>query len=99
MITAREITAAMRELFPAPVRLSVRADHSATAMAGWFLLRLPRSAATPSADQLAGYLARHLHQQVTVEGTRLVQRRDYGRDIEYSLRVTDAQGLGEEQSC
>lgn len=89
-ITARSITSAMRGLHPAPVRLSVRADR---ADPGRFYLRLPRAAeqGAPPFDRrwpwLEQYLGRRLGAAVTVERERYIRRRDYGKDVEFSVQI------------
>lgn len=92
MTTAREITAALRLLYPAPVRLSVRA-----VVPGKFRVRMPER---PARDldagserySLASYLGRALSTStapvpVTVVGRRVIRRRDCGRDVEFAIRV------------
>jgi hypothetical protein len=93
MTTAREITRVMRQLYPSPVRLSVRAD-TGPGSAGRFLLRVPRACdsggmTTRDWPWLADYLARHLGGQVTVSVTRerFIKRRDCGKDVEFAVRI------------
>jgi hypothetical protein len=81
-ITARDVTAAMRTLYPAPVRLAVRADGE-----GLFLLRLPSAPAYQVGASLAGYLGRRLGCQVTVTTRRQIRRRDCGHDVEFAVHV------------
>jgi hypothetical protein len=93
MTTARDITATMRELHPAPVSMSVRADTAALS-GGRFYLRLPRAAGIDyrdprSARWLGGFLERHLGVPVEVLYNREITRHDCGRDVEYILTLSD----------
>lgn len=89
--TAREITAAVRELFPAPVRLSTRA----AARPGYFTVTMPAGPAASLASSWGeGFMSRRLGQRVRVIWTRNIRRRDYGRDTEMTLRVTGEPGPG-----
>jgi hypothetical protein len=84
--TAADITAALRELWPTPVRLSTR---KATAL--HFLVKLPSAPASQmvtadgSYHWIEGFLGRRLGRAVTVKGTRVIRRHDCGRDIEVTL--------------
>jgi hypothetical protein len=95
MTTARDITAILRLLYPAPVRLSVRAD-TGPGSAGRYLIRLPSSPAASLEHGLAAYLGRHLATgiapaEVKVVGKRVIRRRDCGRDVEFTVRVREEQ--------
>jgi hypothetical protein len=83
--TARDVTAAMRVLHPAPVRLSVRASETP----GWFRLRVPSACAVGlgGGGWLEGYLSRALGASVSLNGHRSIARRDCGRDVEYIVRI------------
>jgi hypothetical protein len=95
-VTARDITAVMRELHPAPVRLSVTAASYGVAgfaepgtLPASFRLRLPLRCHQADTGWLAGYLSRHLGATVTIPAskTRVIRRRDYSRDVEYRVEV------------
>jgi hypothetical protein len=93
-ISAREITAELRLLYPAPVLLSVRADPDApnVRLGRQFLVRMPEGPSNHMGgwDGLETYLGRHLSQgiapyPVRVTGRRTVRRRDYGKSHEYTV--------------
>jgi hypothetical protein len=92
-ITARQITAAIRTLHPRPVRLSVAADNEPGLSPGErFYLRLPYApACRHDKDWLGAYLTRHVTENVTITVVRrrMVNRRDCGRDIEFTLRTEE----------
>lgn len=97
LTTARDITAVMRDLYPAPVRLSVVATSP---RAGYFRLKLPVAPGTRlSHDWLADYLTRHLGGPVSVRSERLIRRRDGGRDVEYILRAASALPISHAGRC
>ena len=85
VITARDITVALRDLFPVPVLLSTSA-----AEAGVFLVRLPASPAA-SLDNEFGerMLARRLGCQVKITGRRKFTRRDCGRGVEFTIQLSE----------
>ena len=92
--TARDVTAALRSLWPAPVRLST------TGNAPTFLVRLPSSPAASwrnaagSYEWMEGFLSRHLGgQPVAIHRNRAVRCRDGGHDVEFAVTV------GAQQRC
>lgn len=85
-LNARDITRELRTLWPVPVRLSTRDVGIKPGVR--FQVRLPGGSATRwDCNWMDGYLTRHLGRPVTSGGYREVRRRDYGRDIELTLRV------------
>jgi hypothetical protein len=81
--TAADVTAAVRDLFPRPVRLSTRAAGS-----GRFAVRLPGTPARSlNCAWGEGFLGRRLGGPVTIVDTREIRRRDCGRDLELTLEV------------
>jgi hypothetical protein len=87
MTAARDITAAVRTLFPAPVRVSTRQAGAWT-----YLLRLPRGAGNQvTVDWLNSYLGRHLDGPVAVTGCREVRRHDGGTNVEYTIKTGGTQ--------
>jgi hypothetical protein len=92
-VTARDITGALRRIFPAPVRISARAE-TGPGSAGLFLVRLPSASASHIGGRggLGEYLTRRLGastggRPVVVTGRREVRRRDCGRDVEFRVRI------------
>lgn len=83
MITARDVTKLVRELFPAPVRCS-----TATALDGTFRVKLPER---PARDMLTefteGFLSRRVGGPVQVRLVRKIRRRDYSTDYELCVKV------------
>lgn len=88
MTIAREITRELRDLFPRPVRLSVR-DISLPGATLEFLVRLPSAPANHIGGDhgLQAYLARRLDTRVRVLSHRTINRRDCGRDVEFVVSV------------
>jgi len=101
--TARGLTAIMRTLHPAPVRLSVHfvpdyRVYPPLPGTARFLLRLPRAAASTAPHGalapwpwLASYIERRLDGRADVKVTRsrTVKRRDGGTDTEFAIRITE----------
>jgi len=94
MTTARDITRELRAIWPAPVALSVRTDPDAPGFrqGRQFLVRLPGPTASHigGEDGLRAYLGRRLATgtgpaPVQIVGSRVVRRRDYGRDREFTV--------------
>jgi hypothetical protein len=85
--TARQVTTALRALWPAPVRLTVTTAGDA------FLVALP---ATPAAQWrnaagsyawMEGFLGRRLGAPVTIARNRVISRRDCSKDVEFRVTV------------
>jgi hypothetical protein len=89
-VTARDITAALRVLYPAPVRLSVRTDPDAPSMrlGRQFLVRMPSAPASHMGGErgVESWLGRRSGwPPVRVTEHRVVRRRDCGKDIEFTV--------------
>lgn len=86
MMTAREITRAIRVLYPRPIRVAVRRAGAP----GYFRVRLPSGpAASLKSAWGEGFLTRRLGQPARILFTRDIRRRDCGRDVELILLAGD----------
>lgn len=88
MTTARDLTMHLRQLWMAPMSLSVRADPADPAR---FYLRVPKAAerGAPPFDRrwpwLEDYLGRRVPVPVQVIRERYIRRRDRGQDVEFAI--------------
>jgi hypothetical protein len=90
---ARDITAVLRTLFPA-VNMSTRSSGD-----GEFTVTLPSAAAFElglgnSPRWAESYIGRHLGVRAEITGSRIIPRRDGGKNVIFTLRLGPGKAAG-----